>query len=158
LRSATPSVRRRLRVKANRTKRESGGRAGSRGRFMTPADFPLRDSTEGYTYAAKGWDLSFKAIFCRPVPNPNVTVRNRTALHAVCGRGERFKSHHSRRADGQANQGRHPNRRQHQRGQLGRPTARLVGSRDRHQHDDVHTLWHGPLQRSQLRDTHQPGL
>jgi hypothetical protein len=57
--------------------RDSGARKGSRGRFATPADLPIRLSravarVEGYTYAATfGIRASFKGHFrSPPVPNP----------------------------------------------------------------------------------------
>jgi hypothetical protein len=45
---------------ANRNVRHFGWEMSSRGRFATPAGtvYTIVDRTEGYTYAAKAWDLS----------------------------------------------------------------------------------------------------
>jgi hypothetical protein len=55
-----------------------GGR--SRGRFATPADFPLHDGTSYRGLHLRRWGLGFfhrsRTILCRAVPNPNVTIRN----------------------------------------------------------------------------------
>jgi hypothetical protein len=57
----------------------SGGRR-SRGRFATPTDFPLQDCRP-YSHVHErrerlGVVHRSRNIFCRPVPNPHVTIRN----------------------------------------------------------------------------------
>jgi hypothetical protein len=56
----------------------SGGR--SRGLYATPADFARRDGTSYRRLCVRRWGLGFvhrsRAIFCRAVPNPSVTIRN----------------------------------------------------------------------------------
>jgi hypothetical protein len=45
----------------------------SRGRFATPADFPLHDRTHMYTYAAKVWNLPLvQGPFSAPNAKPFV--------------------------------------------------------------------------------------
>jgi hypothetical protein len=71
---------------ANRVK---GFRVGdrSRGRYATPADFPLQDCSPYRKLRVRGWGLGFvyhsRAILCRAVPNPNITIRN---FSMDCGR------------------------------------------------------------------------
>jgi hypothetical protein len=52
----------------------------SRGRFATPADFPLQDCIPYPHVHVRRESLGFvsrsRAIFCRPVPNPNRSIRN----------------------------------------------------------------------------------
>jgi hypothetical protein len=52
----------------------------SRGRYATPADFPLHDGTLYRGLQVRLWGLGFvhrsRAIFCRPVPNTRVTICN----------------------------------------------------------------------------------
>jgi hypothetical protein len=55
-----------------------GGR--SRGRYATPAGFPLHDGTPYWWLRVRRWGLEFfhrsRTIFCRAVPNLRVTIRN----------------------------------------------------------------------------------
>jgi hypothetical protein len=64
----------------------SGGRFRSRGRFATPADFTLQDYSPYRGLRVRCRGLGFlhrsRTIFCRPVPNLNVTIRN--CCIAVC--------------------------------------------------------------------------
>jgi hypothetical protein len=52
----------------------------SRGRFATPADFPLHDCSPYSHVHVRRRHLGFvhrpRTLFCRPVPNPNITIRN----------------------------------------------------------------------------------
>jgi hypothetical protein len=52
----------------------------SRGRFATPTDSPLHDgSTYSHVHARRerlGFVHRSGTVFCRSVPNPNVTIRN----------------------------------------------------------------------------------
>ena len=68
----------------------------SRGRFATPADSPLHDGTPCRGLHARRWGLGFvhrsRAILCRPVPNPKVTIRTcciAGEAQAYGGRGDR---------------------------------------------------------------------
>jgi hypothetical protein len=57
-----------------------GARDRSRGRFATPADFPLHDCSPYRGLHVRRTSLGFvprsRTVFYRPVSNPNVTIRN----------------------------------------------------------------------------------
>jgi hypothetical protein len=76
--SASPSLTAMESV-ANRNGRISGGRDHSRGRFATYAAFPRHDCSPYSHVHARRDELGFvprsRASFCRPVPNPTVTIR-----------------------------------------------------------------------------------
>jgi hypothetical protein len=58
---------------ANRNVRDFGWEMSSRGRFVTPVDFPLHDCSPDQGLHIRRESLGFvhrsRAIFCRPVPN-----------------------------------------------------------------------------------------
>jgi hypothetical protein len=60
----------------------------SRGRFATPADLPLHDCSPYSHVHARRESLGFvhrsRAILCRPVPNPKVTIRNFSIAVQAC--------------------------------------------------------------------------
>ena len=65
---------------ADRNGRGFGWETSSRGRFATPADFPLRDcGSYSHVHAAKVWDLSIvqRSIFCLPVPSDSQLLHQR---------------------------------------------------------------------------------
>ena len=73
---------------ANRNVRDFGCEVSSRGSFATPADFPRNDCSPYSHVHVHRESLGFvhrsRIIFCRPVPNPNVTIRN--LFHRCMGR------------------------------------------------------------------------
>jgi hypothetical protein len=65
---------------ANRNVSDFGWKFRSRRRFTTPADSPLHDGSPYSHVHARRESLGFvhhsRSVFCRPVPNPSVTIHN----------------------------------------------------------------------------------
>ena len=78
-----PQVQRRQKV-ANRNVWDFGWEMRSRGRFATPGDSPRHDcSPYSHVHVRRvrlGFTRRSRAIFCRPVPKPSVTIREKKCI------------------------------------------------------------------------------